>query len=305
MTDLDRSRDDLTVVPARYPGRWAAAVVMLVIAALIGISMVANERFGWDVVAQYLFAPPIVAGLMTTLMLTGASMLIGIVLGILLAVGRLSPNPIVAGAAWLYSWFFRGTPLLVQLLFWFFLSALYPKIVLGVPFGPEWLHFDTNSLITPLTAALLGLSLNEGAYMSEIVRAGIIAVPRGQTEAAEAIGMTRMQAMFRVVLPQAMRVIIPPTGNEVIGMLKNTSLVLVIGYSELMTATQSIYARTFETIPMLIVAAIWYLVMTAVLSIAQHYIEKRVGRGFEQTVRVQKPAMTVTEAIATQRRVKA
>lgn len=294
--------DELVVVPAHHPGRWVAVVVVALLVVLLIISVCTNTRFQWDVVSQYLFAPPILQGLLNTLMLTAVSMVIGIGLGIILAVGRLSPNPIISRASWVYSWFFRGTPLLVQLLFWFFLSALYPVLVLGVPFGPDLFSIKTNDLITPLSAAILGLSLNEGAYMSEIVRAGIIAVPRGQTEAAEAIGMTRLQSMRRVVLPQAMRVIIPPTGNEVIGMLKNTSLVLVIGFTELLTSASIIYSRTFQTIPLLIVAAIWYLVLTAVLSIGQYYIEKHYGRGFDPRTRPKQQASTVTEAIATQRR---
>jgi polar amino acid transport system permease protein len=307
MSEQSQRRDDdeLVVVPARHPGRWVAVVIVAIIVVLLLISVVTNDRFQWSVVGEYLFAPPILQGLLNTLMLTAVSMVVGIVLGIVLAVARLSPNPIVSRASWVYSWFFRGTPLLVQLLFWFFLSALYPHIVFGIPFGPDFFSLKTNDLITPLSAAILGLSLNEGAYMSEIVRAGIIAVPRGQTEAAEAIGMTRLQLMRRVVLPQAMRVIIPPTGNEVIGMLKNTSLVLVIGFTELLTSASIIYSRTFQTIPLLIVAAIWYLVLTAVLSIGQYYIERHFGRGFDPRVRrprARQQAATVTEAIATQER---
>lgn len=251
--------------------------------------MVGNKRFQWDVVGDYLFSAPILQGVLRTLMLTGSAMVIGILLGILFAVMRLSPNPILSGASWLYSWFFRGTPLLVQLLFWYFLSALYPSI------GAGHLTFDTNSLISPLTAALLGLGLNEGAYMSEIVRSGILSVPPGQAEAASAIGMTRVQVMRRVVLPQAMRVIIPPTGNETIGMLKQTALVLVIGYSELMTSASLIYARTYETIPLLIVAALWYLAISAILSIIQYYVERHFGRGFSNQ-RLRRPGRSARRA---------
>ncbi|EMY33187.1 amino acid ABC transporter membrane protein, partial [Arthrobacter crystallopoietes BAB-32] len=272
--------EDLPVLPARYTGRWIAAVVVVATAALIVYSMFTNERFQWNVVGQYLFAPPVLSGLGKTLMLTVVSMAIGIVLGIVVAVCRLSTNPILSSAAWAYSWFFRGTPLMVQLLFWFFLAALVPTISLGVPFGPSLFEIQTNSVISPFTAALLGLSLNEGAYMGEIVRSGIRAIPKGQTEAAKAIGMSRTQTMRRVVLPQAMRVIIPPTGNETIGMLKYTSLVIVIGYSELLTSVSIIYSRTFQTIPLLIVAAIWYLAVTAVLSVGQYYVERHFERGF-------------------------
>ncbi|MFD1212084.1 amino acid ABC transporter permease [Arthrobacter sp. GCM10027362] len=275
-----RQDEDLPVLPARYTGRWAAAVVVLAAAALVVYSMFTNERFQWDVVGQYLFAPQVLSGLGKTLLLTALSMAIGIVLGIVVAVCRLSANPVLSYAAWAYSWFFRGTPLMVQLLFWFFMAALVPKIVIGIPFGPSFFEIPTNAVISPFTAALLGLSLNEGAYMGEIVRSGIRAIPQGQTEAAKAIGMSRAQTMRRVVLPQAMRVIIPPTGNETIGMLKYTSLVIVIGYSELLTSVSIIYSRTFQTIPLLIVAAIWYLAVTAVLSVGQYYVERHFERGF-------------------------
>ncbi|MBB2995438.1 amino acid ABC transporter permease [Paeniglutamicibacter cryotolerans] len=274
---------ELRVIPARYTGRWVAAVVVVGLLGMLIYAMFTNDRFHWDVVGEYLFAPPVISGLGRTLLLTAISMVIGILLGIVVAVCRLSSNPILSTAAWGYSWFFRGTPLMVQLLFWFFLAALVPTIGLGVPFGPELLSIDTNSVISPFTAALLGLALNEGAYMGEIVRSGIRAIPPGQTEAAKAIGMSRLQTMRRVVLPQAMRVIIPPTGNETIGMLKYTSLVIVIGYSELLTSVSIIYSRNFQTIPLLIVAAIWYLAVTAVLSVAQYFVEGYFERGFTPT----------------------
>ncbi len=276
----DQQAAPAVVVPSRHTGRWITAGAVLLIVALLLYSMATNTRFEWHVVGKYLFAKPILMGVLNTMILTVLAMVIGILLGIVIAVGRLSDNLIVSKAAWFYAWFFRGTPLLVQLLFWFFLSALVPRIALGVPFGPELFSLDTNALITPFMAAMLGLGLNEAAYMSEIVRSGISSVTPGQTEAAKSIGMTRLQTMRRVVLPQAMRIIIPPTGNETIGMLKQTSLVLVIGYSELLTSASLIYARTYQTIPLLIVAAIWYLFITALLSIAQYFLEKRYGRGF-------------------------
>jgi polar amino acid transport system permease protein len=195
------------------------------------------------------------------------------VLGVLLAVMRLSPNPLVSGGSGFYIWLFRGTPVLVQLLFWNFISALYPTIDLGLT------SFNANTLITPFAAAILGLGLNEGAYMAEIVRAGILSVDEGQTEAAHALGMTRLQTLRRIVLPQAMRVIIPPTGNETISMLKMTSLVSVIAYAELLYSAQLIYAENYKTIPLLIVASIWYLVFTTLLSIGQYFLERRFGRG--------------------------
>jgi polar amino acid transport system permease protein len=219
-----------------------------------------------------------------TLELTVLSMLIGIVLGVILAVMRQSPNPVVSGGSWIYIWFFRGTPLLVQLLFWYNVAALFPTIDLGIPFGPSFIHGHANTLITPLAAALLGLGLNEGAYMAEIVRAGIISVDEGQTEAAQSLGMTRLMTMRLIVLPQAMRVILPPTGNETISMLKNTSLVSVIAYTELLYSAQQIYDVNYQTIPLLIVASIWYLVMTSIAYVGQYFIERRFGRGFTRNV---------------------
>jgi polar amino acid transport system permease protein len=240
---------------------------------------VTNERFGWHIVGQYFFSSRVLHGLVVTLELTVVSMVVGILLGIVLAIMRLSPNPLIAGSSWFYIWLFRGTPVLVQLLFWNFISALYPSIDLGIPFGPSFIHADANALITPFTAAVLGLGLNEGAYMAEIVRAGILSVDEGQTDAAHALGMTRLKTMRRIVLPQAMRVIIPPTGNETISMLKTSSLVSVIAYTELLYSVQLIYAANYRQIPLLIVASLWYLIITTILSIGQYYLERRFGRG--------------------------
>ena len=242
-------------------------------------TILTNDNFRWDVVGEYLFSGPILNGLKNTLLLTVLSMVVGIVGGIGLAVMRLSPNPVLSSVAWIYIWVFRGTPLIAQLLFWNFLSALYPALALGVPFGPELLVFDTNTLINQFAACLLGLGLNEAAYMSEIVRGGIQSVDHGQTEAAGALGMSRSQTLRRIVLPQAMRVIVPPTGNETISMLKTTSLVVVIGYFELLTSAQRIYSTNFQTIPLLIVAALWYLALTSILSVGQYYVERYYGRG--------------------------
>jgi polar amino acid transport system permease protein len=271
--------DDIKAVPVRHPGRWVAGAIIVVVGVALARSVATNPRFEWDIVRKYFLSHEVVDGLVVTLELTVIAMVIGIVLGVVLAVMRLSPNPLVAGASWTYVWFFRGTPVLVQLLFWNFISALYPTIDLGIPFGPDIIHADANKLITPFVAAILGLGLNEGAYMSEIVRAGIISVDEGQNEAASALGMTRMQTMRRIVLPQAMRVIVPPTGNETISMLKTSSLVSVIAYSELLYSVQLIYAVNYKQIPLLLVASIWYLLFTTVLSIGQYYIERYFGRG--------------------------
>ena len=266
-------------MPVRRPGRWLAAAIVVVLAVTLGHSVATNPRFGWGLVGHYLFSRRVLDGLAVTLELTVIAMAIGITLGVVLAVMRLSPNPLISSASWAYIWFFRGTPVLVQLLFWSFISALYPRVSLGIPFGPQFFHGDANALITPFVAAILGLGLNEAAYMAEIVRAGILSVDEGQTEAAHALGMTRLLTMRRIVLPQAMRVIVPPTGNETISMLKTSSLVSVIAYKEVLYSVQLIYAVNFRQIPLLLVASIWYLVVTTVLSIGQYYVERRFGRG--------------------------
>ncbi|MDQ8706114.1 amino acid ABC transporter permease [Streptomyces sp. LHD-70] len=267
--------DGLTVVSKRHPGRWVTAIVLLLIAAATLRSVFTNPRFGWDVVNTYLRDVSIGKGLLVTLELTAICMAIGIVLGVVLAVMRLSANPVVRSAAFLYVSFFRGTPVLVQLLFWYNLAALYPQLTFGIP----GVSLDANQLITPMLAALLGLGLNEAAYMSEIVRAGVQSVDHGQGEAAGALGLTKVQTMWRVILPQAMRVIIPPTGNETIGMLKTTALVSVLAVPDLLYSAQILYARNFQTIPLLIVASVWYLAVTTVLTIGQFYVERRFSRG--------------------------
>ena len=271
--------DEIKAVQARHPGRWLAAAVILVVAAAFANSAATNPRFGWGIVGHYFLSRRILDGLVVTLELTALAMAIGIVGGVVLAVMRLSPNPLVGGASWLYIWFFRGTPVLVQLLFWFNIAALYPRIALGIPFGPQFVHFNANTLITTFAAATLGLGLNEAAYMAEIVRAGIISVDEGQTDAGQALGMTRLQTMRRIVLPQAMRVIVPPTGNETISMLKTSSLASVLALPELLYASQLIYAVNYRTIQLLIVASIWYLIVTTVLSFGQYYVERYFGRG--------------------------
>ncbi len=278
-TDAGPARP-IQAVPVRHPGRWVAVAVIAVLVAMLVHSFLTNPNFEWDVVAQYLFSEPVLRGLRNTLILTVLSMAIGIIGGVLLAVMRLSPNPVLAGAAAVYIWLFRGTPLITQLIFWNFLASLYPRLGLGIPFGPTFVSVDTNAVISVFAASLLGLGLNEAAYMAEIVRGGIQSVDAGQSEAAGALGLSRTQTLGRIVLPQAMRVIVPPTGNETISMLKTTSLVVVIAYFELTVAVQTIYSRTFQTIPLLIVAALWYLALTSVLSVGQMFIERRFGRGF-------------------------
>jgi polar amino acid transport system permease protein len=270
--------EDLRVVPVRHPGRWVAVAVLAVLAAMLVNSLVRNPRWEWDYVRGYFTFEAILRGILVTLELTVLAMAIGLVGGIILAVMRLSPNPIVSGASWLYTWFFRGTPVLVQLIFWGYISALYPRLGIGIPFGPN-VSAESNALISTFTAAVLGLGLNEAAYMAEIVRAGLLSVDHGQTEAAQALGMQRMQTLRRIVLPQAMRVIIPPTGNETISMLKTTSLVTVLALGDLLGAASLIYGGNFKYIPLLAVASIWYLIMTSILSVGQYYVERRFARG--------------------------
>jgi polar amino acid transport system permease protein len=270
---------EIQAVPVRHPGRWIAAAIIAVLVASLARSVATNPRFEWGVVGDYLFSSRILHGLVVTLELTVLAMAIGIALGVVLALMRMSQSFLVSGTSWIYIWLLRGTPVLVQILFWNFISAVYPSIDLGIPFGPSFIHLDANTLITPFMAGTLGLGLNEGAYMSEIVRAGIISVDEGQHDAAQALGMTRLQTMRRIVLPQAMRVIIPPTGNETISMLKTTSLVAFIGLGDLLYSAQLIYSVNYKTIQLLIVVSIWYLVVTSVLSIGQYYLERYFGRG--------------------------
>ncbi len=275
--------EDISAVPVRRPWRWVAGALILIVAASLLRSIINNKKLEWHLVGHYLFSARITHGVYETLKLTVISMLIGVVLGVVLAVMRLSPNKVVSGASWFYIYIFRGTPLLVQILFWNNIGAVYKHITIGVPFGgPALITADSNSLITTSTAVILALSLNEAAYMAEIVRAGIISVSEGQTHAAQSLGMSRLQAIRLIVLPQAIRVIIPPTGNEAIAMLKNTSLASVAAYTELLYSVQLIYSVNYKIIPLLIVASIWYIVLTSVFYVGQHFIERRFGRGFSR-----------------------
>jgi polar amino acid transport system permease protein len=283
--DRTERPDEIQAVPVRHPGRWIAAVIVVVVAASIIRSVVTNKNFQWGAVGHYMFDSRVLHGVVATMYLTVIAMLIGILLGVLLAVMLRSPNRLVSGASWLYVWFFRGTPLIVQILFWYNIAALFPRIDLGIPFGPSFIHANGNSIITQFVAAILALGLNEGAYMAEIVRAGILSVGEGQAEAASSLGLKRLQIMRHIVLPQAMRVILPPTGNETISMLKNTSLVYAIGFAELFYEVSQISGATYQTIPLLIVASIWYLIMTSVLYVGQYFIERRYGRGFSRAER--------------------
>jgi polar amino acid transport system permease protein len=294
--------EELTVVPVRHPWRWVAVAVVALLASMLVHSLIVNPAWQWSYVRGYFTDQQIFDGIVVTLELTALAMVIGIVLGTVLAIMRMSPNPVVSTTAWIYAWFFRGTPVLVQLLFWYSFAYLFSNLSVGIPFGPTWHTWDTNSLITPFVAGVLGLGLNEAAYMSEIARAGLLSVSAGQHEAASALGMGRTLALRRIILPQAMRVIIPPTGNETISMLKTSSLVIVIGLNDLTGAAQSIYSQaTFLQIPLLVVASIWYLIMTSILSVGQYFLERRFGRGTTRPT-VARPTARLVRRLRAQRR---
>ncbi|KQQ46137.1 amino acid ABC transporter permease [Rhizobium sp. Leaf311] len=272
-------------------GRATLWFITLLIAANFAWIVANNENFGWPVVAQYFFDPTVMQGLSVSLGLTVVAMLIGVALGLLLGVARMSQDVLASSLSGLFVWFFRGTPLLVQLIFWYNLSTLFPEISIAIPFGPTLVSWETNSVITPMTAAIVGLALNEAAYMAEIIRGGLLSVDRGQSETAEAFGMTKARALWRIIIPQAMRSIVPPTGNQLFSMIKATSLVSVIAMADLLYSVQSIYNRTFEIVPMLMVAVIWYLLITSVLNIGQGYIERYYGRGDRRTATAQAPTV--------------
>ena len=271
--------DALPVRRQRHLGRWVAAALLVTALGWLARALLTNDAFDYGAVSDYLFDATILEGVQRTLLLTLVAQGVGIVLGVLVAVARLSPNPITSSVGWLFVWFFRGTPVLVQIIFWFNLGLVFPTLGLSLPFVGEIVSWETNVVITAFSAAILGLGINEGAYMAEIVRGGLLAVDEGQSEAAAALGMTRAQSMRRIVLPQAMRVIIPPTGNELINMLKTSSLVVVISYSELLTSAQNIYSTNLKTLELLVVASIWYLTMTSALSVGQYFLERRFSRG--------------------------
>ncbi|MET7773352.1 amino acid ABC transporter permease [Nocardia sp. NPDC005366] len=275
--------EPIKAVPLRRPGRWIAAVAVIVVVGLFLYGAATNDAYKWNTYGKYLFDTRILAGVVVTLELTVIAMGIAIVLGTVLSVMRLSPNPVLRSTAWVYLWIFRGTPVYVQLVFWGLVPSLYRQIALGIPFGPQFFHLDVQALQAAFAFAAIGLGLNEAAYMAEIVRAGINSVGEGQREASTALGMSWTQTMRRTVLPQAMRVIIPPTGNEFIGMLKTTSLVTAIPLStDLFGRARDIYGVNFQPIPLLMVTATWYLAITSVLMIGQYYLERHYSRGISR-----------------------
>jgi polar amino acid transport system permease protein len=278
-----RGPDALQIIPRLRWGRWVGAAAVVIFAIWIVYQIFTNPGFQWDVVGNYILHPSVLRGVMMTLQLTFLVMVVGSIIGVIVALMRLSNNPVLVLWANAYLWFFRGTPVLVQLVFWYNLAALFPELSLGIPFGgPKLFEISSTVAISSFVAAMLGLSLNEGAYMAEIIRAGILSVDPGQAEASKALGYRPMQTFWVVVLPQAMKAIVPPTGNQVIGMLKFTSLASIVALQELMFSVESIYTRTFETIPLLIVAAIWYLVLVSMLSVVQYFIELYYSKGWKE-----------------------
>ena len=278
---------------------YVAWVVCSLLALSILVSVSTNPNFKWDVVAKYFTHETILRGLMLTIFLTIVSMALGTLLGLGLAIMRASSIKPVAATAGVYITLFRGTPVLVQLIFWFNIAALYPDLTIGIPFTNISTAIDMNALMAPITAAVVGLTLNEAAYMAEIIRGGFSSVGKGQLEAADSLGMSAATKMRKVIIPQAMPSIIPATGNQVIGMFKETSLVSVLGVAELLQSAQLIYARTYETIPLLIVASLWYLVMTLLLSYPQSKLEQRYSRITSRLPRKAKAVvLTDTEGVA-------
>ncbi|MEU9127134.1 amino acid ABC transporter permease [Kitasatospora sp. NPDC048540] len=270
---------ELPIVPRRRPGRLAAAAVALLLLAMALNSLVRNRAFQWEVVGQYLTTTAITRGLLLTLWLTALVMVLGFALGTLLALARLSGNPVLQAFGWGFVWVFRATPLLVQLLFWFNIGALYPHLGLGVPFGPEFLSVRTVNLLGPVLTAVIGLTLHEAAFAAEVVRSGILSVDQGQLEAAASLGLSRRRVLRRIVVPQAMRSIVPTAGNMLIGTLKGTSIVSVLAVQDLLYSTQLIYNQTYQVIPLLMVATLWYVGVTSVLSVGQYYLERYYARG--------------------------
>ncbi|MER5736451.1 MULTISPECIES: amino acid ABC transporter permease [unclassified Streptomyces] len=280
------ARDDpasLEVVPARHYARWAAAGAVTVLLAQFVHGLATNPVWEWGVFRAYFLSETIVRAVWVTLQLTAYATVLGFLLGTVLAFMRLSRSPVLRTVAWSYIWIFRSIPMIVQLVFWFNLSALYEELGVGIPFGPVFWSVDSNGLIGTIGAAVIGLTLHQAAYAAEIVRGGVIAVDHGQLEAAAALGIPRLRQIRRIVLPQAMRAVLPTAGNEIIGLLKGTSVVYVMAIGELFYQVQVIYGRNGRVIPLLLVATAWYVLLTSLLSVAQYYVERRFARGADRT----------------------
>lgn len=294
---------ELTVRTLRHPWRWVSAVLIIVALVVFAHSIATNEKLDFAAIAHYLLHPRILAGIGLTIVLTVVAMLVSTVLAVLLAAMRMSGNPVMAAVSAVYIWAFRGTPLLVQVVLWGYLGLLYDRLGFGIPFTEVmfW-SLPTNQVITPFIAGLLALTLNQAAYSAEIVRSGMLSVDSGQREAAASLGMTPKRTFRRILLPQAMRVIIPPMGNELISMLKNTSLLSVIAVLEVYTVAMQISAQNLKQVELLIVVSLWYLLLTSILAVPQHYLERHFGRGVAQSAqrrtRRQSANDTTTEAEA-------
>ncbi|WP_285757541.1 amino acid ABC transporter permease [Nocardiopsis ansamitocini] len=287
--------EPIRAIPVRYPGRWVASAFILLLSAMFVHMLITNEVFNWPFMFENMFIEPVLIGVRTTLVLTVLAMVIGVLIGIIVAVMRLSGNPVLAGVGWVYTWFFRAVPRLVLCVLFGNLGVLYSTIDLGLPFDNYWmpllgmsgdarfLSFETRDILTAFVAALLALALSEGAYMAEIVRAGLQSVDKGQTEAAQALGMSRTKVLRRITLPQALRVIVPPTGNETTAMLKDTSLVAYVPLTtELWFQLQTVGNRVFDPFPMLVAACIWYLAITSVFMFGQYFLERSFTKGDRQ-----------------------
>lgn len=277
--------DEYEIVPARHPWRWAGTAVVALVLAAVTWSLITNPRWEWGVVAQWFTAESVLRGLVETLKLTAIAGALGFLLGFVLALMRLSKSPLLSSVSWTFSWIFRSTPLLVQLLLWYNLGYLYEKISLGIPFTDvRFFEVETTTLMSQFAAAILGLGLHQAAYSAEIIRGGILSVDQGQLEAAAALGIPAWNRSTRIVLPQAMRAILPTAFNEIIGLVKGTSVVYVLAYSELFYTVQVIYNRTQQVLPLLLVATLWYVVITSVLSVVQYYVERHYAKGAVRTL---------------------
>ena len=274
----------IRAIPLRHWGRWISTAVILGSLAWVGAAAVQSDFVDFGEVRRFQFNRLILEGLRNTIVLSVLAQATGIVLGVVFGVMRRSKNPVSSAVSWFYVWLFRGTPVTVQLLFWFNgVPAVFETLSIKVPFVDAYLYREPMvEFMTPFMAAFLGLALNEGAYMTEIVRGAVLSVDAGQVRAAYALGMTPTLTMRRIVLPQAVRVIIPATGNEFISMLKTSSLAILVTYGELLTRARGIYASNLEVIELLVVVSIWYIVLTSVASVGQYYLERRFARGLAE-----------------------
>jgi polar amino acid transport system permease protein len=272
-----------------HPGRMVIATLALLMVVFVLQGLVRNNNFQWHVVRYYFFAPSVLDGIRTTISLTVISMAIALVVAVALANMRLAHNAVLRSLAGVYVWFFRSVPLLVLLILGFNFSVIYPTLGLGIPFGHQLFSVSLAHLLTAYWTAALAFGLQQAAYTSETIRASILAVPTGQREAAQALGMTPARSFFRIIFPQAMKIAIPPIGNDTINLLKGTSLVAFIAVPDLLYSVQTIYNRTYQVVPLLMVACLWYMIFVSILSAGQYYLEKKLSRGRQTTGRPDRP----------------